>query len=116
MGQACPYLPSQARLLLPHPVWKELRKSEFLARISDEPSERLVKFWAMEQTRTKKTIQESFKHDPTTNRRCTAHTYMEKKNSTEYLVGLEKSFFEILYQHKQESLSLTCDSEASWDK
>ena len=78
-GQACPHLPPRARLLLPHPVWKELTKSQFLAGISGNPSKRLVKFQGMEQTRTKTTIQESFKHDPATKRRCTAHTYMEKK-------------------------------------
>ena len=52
-GQACPHLPPGARLLLPHPVWKELTKSQFLAGISGNPSKRLVKFQGMEQTRTK---------------------------------------------------------------
>ena len=44
------------------------------------------------------------------------HTNIWKTKPTDYLVGLEKSIFEILCQQKQESLSLICDSEASWEK
>ena len=106
LGQAYSYLPPWARLSLPHPVWKELRKSELLARISDYPSERLVNFWGMEQTRTKTNMTPQQTEDA-------QHTHIWKKTPTEYLVGLERSIFEILCQHKQESLSLICDSKAS---
>ena len=40
----------------------------------------------------------------------------KKKKPTNYLLGLEKSIFEIPCQHKQQSLSMIYDSEVSWEK
>jgi len=44
------------------------------------------------------------------------HIWKKKKKPTNYLLGLEKSIFEIPCQHKQQSLSMIYDSEVSWEK